>query len=329
MGKDIMAATHRDPAWRRIGVWVFGVLALCTVVLAVLRIGELEHFIEIGRNAKPVWLVAAFALQALTYVVAAAVWYCALYRAGSYRPLTTLLPLGIAKLFMDQAVPSGGLSGTLLVMGALARRDIPRPLCMAVLLVGLVSYYSAYLLATITALAVLGVLHAINPAVIGIAVVFAAVAVAMLAITLWVRHPPRRLQSLLTRIPGVKGLVSAVSDAPTYLMRSPRLMLVTTALQLSIFVLDAATLYTVLRAVGVTASLTGIFASFMAASVTATVGPMPLGLGAFEGALVGVLHLTGVNLEAAFAATFLLRGFTFWLPMLPGLWLARREMRHI
>jgi hypothetical protein len=28
----------------------------------------------------------------------------------------------------------------------------------------------------------------------------------------------------------------------------------------------------------------------------------------------------------AVAATLLLRGFTLWLPMLPGLWLARREM---
>jgi hypothetical protein len=31
--------------------------------------------------------------------------------------------------------------------------------------------------------------------------------------------------------------------------------------------------------------------------------------------------------EPALAATLLLRGFTFWLPMLPGLWLARRELR--
>jgi hypothetical protein len=33
----------------------------------------------------------------------------------------------------------------------------------------------------------------------------------------------------------------------------------------------------------------------------------------------------GSPLEAALAATLLLRGFTMWLPMLPGLWLVRRE----
>src|SRR4029077_7979535 len=34
----------------------------------------------------------------------------------------------------------------------------------------------------------------------------------------------------------------------------------------------------------------------------------------------------GVAIEAALAATLLLRGLTFWLPMVPGLWLARREI---
>jgi len=33
-----------------------------------------------------------------------------------------------------------------------------------------------------------------------------------------------------------------------------------------------------------------------------------------------------VPLEASITGTILLRGFTLWLPMLPGLWLARREM---
>ncbi len=37
--------------------------------------------------------------------------------------------------------------------------------------------------------------------------------------------------------------------------------------------------------------------------------------------------MLGVTLEAAFTATLLLRGFTLWLPMIPGLWLTKSEMR--
>ena len=49
-----------------------------------------------------------------------------------------------------------------------------------------------------------------------------------------------------------------------------------------------------------------------------TLGPIPLGLGAFGAACVGMLNLLGVAIEAALAAMLLLRGLTFWLPMLPG-----------
>jgi hypothetical protein len=33
----------------------------------------------------------------------------------------------------------------------------------------------------------------------------------------------------------------------------------------------------------------------------------------------------GTGIEPALTATLLLRGFTLWLPMLPGLWLMHRE----
>jgi len=51
------------------------------------------------------------------------------------------------------------------------------------------------------------------------------------------------------------------------------------------------------------------------ASMVATLGPIPLGLGTFEAGCVGMLSLLGVAIETALAATILLRGLTFWLPM--------------
>jgi hypothetical protein len=40
-----------------------------------------------------------------------------------------------------------------------------------------------------------------------------------------------------------------------------------------------------------------------------------------------MLGVLGVPVEAALAATLLLRGFTLWLPMFPDMWLARRALR--
>ncbi|WP_240975669.1 lysylphosphatidylglycerol synthase domain-containing protein [Paraburkholderia aromaticivorans] len=68
--------------------------------------------------------------------------------------------------------------------------------------------------------------------------------------------------------------------------------------------------------------------SFIIASMVATIGPIPVGLGTFEATSVGMLSLLGVSVEAALAATLLWRALTFWLPMLPDIWLARREIRR-
>jgi uncharacterized membrane protein YbhN (UPF0104 family) len=58
--------------------------------------------------------------------------------------------------------------------------------------------------------------------------------------------------------------------------------------------------------------------------MAATIAPAPGGLGTFEAGSMAMLTLLCVPVESALAATLLLRGFTFWLPMLPRLRLARR-----
>ncbi|HWJ39433.1 MAG TPA: hypothetical protein VNR86_11810 [Sphingomicrobium sp.] len=42
---------------------------------------------------------------------------------------------------------------------------------------------------------------------------------------------------------------------------------------------------------------------------------------------IAMLRLFGVPFEAALSATLLFRGFTLWLPLIPGGILLRQEMR--
>jgi uncharacterized membrane protein YbhN (UPF0104 family) len=78
-----------------------------------------------------------------------------------------------------------------------------------------------------------------------------------------------------------------------------------------------------LATVGCAAPIAGVFAAFILASAAELVGPVPGGLGAFEGGCIIGLRAFGVPIEAALVATVLLRGFTFWLPMIPGFFIAR------
>jgi uncharacterized protein (TIRG00374 family) len=305
-----------------------GIILLSGLIVAITHFGEIEHFIYLMQNSRPSWLVLAFLLQVATYFSVAVVWQLALRQGGMRFSLLTLAPLGVAKLFSDQAMPSGGITGTAFFVAALKRRGVPPPLCLGAMLISLVTYYAAYLLAAVTSIVLLHFHHAINPWVVSISILFSVVAVAIpcgvLLLKQWGLTP---LFSWLSRFPGVRTLLQAFADAPSDLLHKPALVVAAISYQAAVFLLDSATLWVMLKAIGESVSLSVAFPSFVLASIAATLAPIPLGLGTFEATCVAMLRLLGIQIEAALTATLLLRGFTLWLPMLPGLWLTRREMR--
>jgi uncharacterized protein (TIRG00374 family) len=307
--------------------WISGLLTLAAITLIAVHFSTLEEFARLVVALQPAWLFLALAAQAATYIGASVAWARTLSRAGHPRPLRLLVPLGIAKLFTDQVVPSGGVSGAILVTRALARLGVPAHAVMAVFLVGLVSYFAAYLMATLVSLVILWLHHRANAALLAVVGVFIIVVVAIPWGVLWLKASgPRLLTSWVRRLPGAARLAHAIAEAPTDLVRDPHLLVQTVLLEFGIFVLDALTLWLVLHGLGQDPSFWVAFVSFVMASVAATLGPIPLGLGTFEAANIGMLHLLGITIEAALAGTLILRGLTFWLPMLPGLYLARREI---
>ena len=314
-------------SWPKFGPWLLGLLILSGVIVAVTSFSEIEGFVQLLRQADPVWLVVGIILQIATYFSTAAIWLLTLRKGGTRYSILTLVPLGVAKLFSEQALPSGGMSGTAFFVAALNRRGVPAQLCMAALLVSLVSYYTSYLLAAILSLALLRFYHATKPWIVIVTALFCAVAVVIPVGALWLHYWSRRsLPSALTRIPGLNRLLAAIGGAPTYLLRDATLFFQTTVFQASIFLLDAATLWAMLRAIGQDVSFLWALPSFIVASMVASLGLIPLGLGTFEATCIAVLRVLGVPLEAALTATLLLRGLTLWAPMAPGLWLARREL---
>jgi glycosyltransferase 2 family protein len=259
--------------------WVFGLLTLVALVLVVLHFGTIEQFTRLALAAQPEWFILACVAQAATYVSASMVWRQVLRRAGYPRSLWTLIPLGIAKLFTDQVVPSGGVSGAILVAKGLTRRGVPTNPAMEVLLVGLVAYFGAYLASVLTSLAILWLHGRVNAALFVVVAVFVAIVISIPSGVLWMKRWANRLPTAwLRRLPGTALLLGAISRAPTDLLRDPVLLAETISLEIAVFVFDALTLWLVFRALGDTPAIWVAFVSFIMASVAATIGPIPLGL---------------------------------------------------
>lgn len=326
VGSTAKAALKLSPAI--IAGWAIGVLGLGTLVAAVLHFGELEIFLAaLGRTSLG-WLLPGIAFQLATYACAAMIWLLVLSRLGFRPPLRALFRLAVVELFANQAVPTGGVSGGLVVAQGLIRRGVSAAATVTALLSATIAYYSAYLLMASAAFAALWSTGKLDEKWAWLCIVFslliiAAPSVLIMTVRTRLSFIPHRIRSLRP----VARLADLLAKVDHRVLGDNGLLAKPILLQGSIFLLDAATLWVVLHALGVAASPGAAFLSFVLASVVGTVSPLPLGLGSFEGACVGLLHLLGIRVEEALAATLVFRGLTFWLPMVPGLILMHAEVQ--
>src|SRR5690606_30322037 len=217
---------------------------------------------------------------------------------------------------------------TLAATAAFERYGIRRPVVMACLAVSLTAYLLAYVASLAAALAVTVLEgHATRLLLLAGGLFVLGTFGAGLAVALVAGHP---LPARLSRLPGGQWLqrpLAVLAQADARLVRNPRLLLAATGLDLGIVLLDATTLWVLILALGESPSWASVFAGFMLASVLRSIGVTPGGLGLFEAALITTLSWAGISVPVALSATLLFRGLSFWLPMLPGLLLARGAVK--
>lgn len=304
--------------------WLLGAALLGAVVFVALHFSEGREFARLVERADLRWLALAVALQAATYAAQGEVFRQAPRANGILLPRAWLYELSLAKLFLDQAIPSAGVSSMVVAARALRQRDVPPGTVAACVIITFASYHAAYIILLVVALSFTARSGQANVFVALISALFVAFAAALTAGILAVsgRRSPRITR--LTRLPIARDAVGFLREADTRLARSPQLLAQATAWQMAIFALDAATIWVLIHALGTSASAGGVFASFMISSVFRTIGIVPGGLGTYEAASVLTLRMMGVSLAVALSATLVFRGLSFWLPMLPGLWCSRR-----
>ena len=298
--------------------WMVGIAAVVALVGGVVKSSDAVAFARIVQHARPWWLAIAFVLQLATYAVQGEVWRVMGRRASTRLSIGLATELSLIKLFIDQALPSGGLSGAVMISQALQRRGMTEAAAIATVVVDTVSYYLAYLIALVAAVVLAAFAGHVTALIIGSAIAVSAFSIAAIVTILRVaggRPPPERL---VRRVGLIRRSFDAVRRADRRLVRDRRARAIATVLQLGIILLDAATIISLVHAMGADVTIAGVFASYMVASVFRTLGILPGGLGSFEAASVLTLHAIGVTTAVALSATLAFRGLSFWLPMLPG-----------
>jgi uncharacterized protein (TIRG00374 family) len=317
-----MEEKPRRGNWRR---WVLALILIAAIAGAAFHFGQLRTFGALLRRARPVWLLAAFGLQLLTYLFVAAGWYVVLKAGESRLSLRRLFGLALAKLFTDQAVPAAGMGGNVLMVDRLIACGIPRGNAAAALILSMIGYYAGFGLMGVIALVLLWWQQKATWLLGGTVSLFLLVAFAIPAFALWLRRRGRRpLPAWMARIGPLRRMMETVGEAPSDLLRDKALLAKVALLNALVLLADAFTLSACLLALGSPQPFASAYVALIIAQIAVTLGPVPLGLGAFEGASTAMLRLLGTPFEPALAATLLLRGFTLWLPLIPGLIATRR-----
>jgi glycosyltransferase 2 family protein len=331
VGTKTGSAADRQPSgfaanWRS---WLLAALLIAGVVVAVLHWGDVKKFAALVTHAKPMWLLAAAAAQALTYVALAIEWTLVLRMAKCRSPFGKLLGLTVAKHFADQMVPTAGMSGNVVLVDRLKEISGSRPVALAALIMTVIAYYASYGMASLLALILLWIHGQTSWVVIGLISASLGLSAAVPALALWLhRKGAKAIPAWLRRIRTVCELFEMIKEAPTKLVRNTRLIGELTLLNCAGFALDGLTMQLCLFALGVHVQFGVAFGAFILASIVVTLGPIPMGLGSFEAVSIGTLRAMGVPFEAALSATLLFRGYTLWVPLIPGMFAARRQLKR-
>jgi uncharacterized protein (TIRG00374 family) len=309
--------------------WLGPILLVVLITIVALST-EPRDYIKLVTQMQPVWLIVALLLQGGTYLSHAAVWKLGLGRVKERVPLTQLFYLSLSQQFINQTLPSVGLSGTAAVAGFLHRRGISHRAVALALGLNLLGLYLAHLLVFACAVTIIWFNHFLDTTLIYLTVIFSVVMTVILIVSgyIWFLASRNALPPFVMRFRTIRTFLSAVQDLPRGALFRGEILVPAIIFLTVIVVLDALTLWIVLYALGLHLSFALVFASHVVSSTTAMLLLVPGGIGVFEGSLTVMLNLFGLGIAPALAVSILFRGFTYWLPMIPGYLITQFEMRQ-
>ncbi|WP_165483138.1 YbhN family protein [Legionella genomosp. 1] len=309
--------------------WIFFILFFMLLALVLFYFTEIKHLIKLVQEMHPGWLLAALALQFGTYLLLALVWWWALWWVNERASYLSLVLLSISQLFVNQTVPSSGLSGAVVVTNFLKARKISKKAIGLAIALNVFGRQIAFTLTFMAAVIILWIYRSpgLTYQILGILFALLMFVVTGLFVYLWKLAADAKLPGLLKRFSAIETLFSSIRTIkPSVLLKlqivSPAVLLFT-----GIVIFDSLTLWVILYGFNVETHFLPVFAAQVLTTVLAGVSLIPGGLGVFEGGLVGMLHLIGLPFDVSFAATLLFRGFTYWLPMLPGFLITHKQQK--
>jgi phosphatidylglycerol lysyltransferase len=325
---------------RRLFLWL---LVIAFIWFLVSHFTEVEKLAETLAQGKWEWVLVAFVVQGVYFIVFTASYQAAFATVEVKSRVRDLLPVLFGSIFVNVVVPSGGTGGAALFVDDAARRGQQPSRAATGLLLQLVSDYGAFTLILAIGMVYLFVQHDLKIYEVITAIILMAITLGLTGIItlgLWRPSVLRRLldwfQKLVNRVAlrlkrspflaegWAEKNAGEFVDASTAILRHPLRLVRTLALTLTAHLLDILTLYFLFLAFGEPIQIGPLVAGYAMGILFWIVSITPQGIGVVEGVMA--LVYTALHVPPAVATTVALafRGLTFWLPFFIGFVLLTR-----
>lgn len=317
--------------------WVPLALLLLAVSLALAEWRQWPKVLHALERVQPEWLALAVAFQAMTYLCVGVAYRRLAVALHAKLPWAEAARLSLVNLFVNNTLPSAGLSGNLFLVRMMSRRGVTAVRATAIVLLERTFYFGALVLATLLVLGRLLLWRGnLRPIEIFAAVVLIGLASAFALVTVRAVKGPVRAAERFGRL---------VGRAPRFLRRrleghdwvedarklekaggvsllSPALIATCLLAEIGYLAADGLTLWALFRGVGSGISLASSLMGFTFAQLFAQALVVP---GTLEVGMAGILTGFGARAATAVIVAILFHVLAFWAPMPLG-WLFYRNV---
>lgn len=318
------------------GKLVFYFFALLLFVLIVYYFARIRNNFSLLIKVQPAWLAIAVGAQAGTYLLNSFIGHILLrsFDPKTRIPVKDLFKANIVTLFINQTIPSVQLSGNIYFFNFLKRRGVAEQKAYSLLLLELLTFYTAVICIILVLLAI-SIFQKAAPAYFTVIFVSGIFAFAIFAFLIGLLGRGKNVASLLKKLARIRFLKKGVSKfetIPFAKLKNPwriykehtSLVIRTIFLHSSIFLFDSITVFALFHGLGVSITYLAVFTGFILTKIISLLPFIPGALILYEGSMTFFYVHLGVPVAVAAMVTLLYRVLSFWLPIPAGFFLYRK-----
>ena len=314
----------------------FYILAVLVFGFIIYYFAEIKGDIKLFIKVQPLWLAIALAAQFGTYLFNAVICRNLLrsFEPKSAVPINELFQASIVTLFINQVIPSVNLSGNIYFFNFLKKRGIPEQSAYSLLLLELLTFYTAVVCIILMLLFICIFLKGI-PVYFILILTCGLAAFVLFAFLLGLLGRGKTVALLLKKLSRIRFLRKSISQfekIPFGRIKNPwrifsektGIVISTTFFHSCVFICDALTIFALFRGLGVSVPFLSVFVGFVLTKIISLLPLLPGALILYEGSMTFFFVHFGVPVGIAAVATLLYRALSFWLPIPVGFLLYRK-----